>query len=142
VALWLIYAPFGGFRVVFATATTLAIIGAGVGTVMARYVPSTVHRRSFVATQPWWRELFNIVDRDVFLPSVMLFCLNLSFPAVTSFIVLYARDIGIENFGSYFVVSGAQTFSPGRCLVAPRIRSAGVARWQRVLSYRLWLCLC
>jgi MFS family permease len=74
---------------------------------MVRYVPSTVHRRSFVATQPWWRELFNIVDRDVFLPSVMLFCLNLSFPAVTSFIVLYARDIGIENFGSYFVVSGA-----------------------------------
>ena len=107
VALWLIYAPFGGFRVVFATATTLAIIGAGVGAAMVRYVPSTVHRRSFVATQPWWRELFNIVDRDVFLPSVMLFCLNLSFPAVTSFIVLYARDIGIENFGSYFVVSGA-----------------------------------
>jgi len=107
VALWLIYAPFGGFRVVFATATTLAIIGAGVGAVMARYVPSTVHRRSFEGTQLWWRELLNIVDRDVFLPSVMLFCLNLSFPAVTSFIVLYARDIGIENFGSYFVVSGA-----------------------------------
>src|SRR5262249_57202662 len=119
VALWLIYAPFGGFRVVFATATTLAIIGAGVGTVMARYVPSTVHRRSFVATQPWWRELFNIVDRDVFLPSVMLFCLNLSFPAVTSFIVLYARDIGIENFGSYFVVSGATNL-----LARPLLRRA------------------
>jgi MFS family permease len=107
VALGLIYAPFGGFRVVFAAAMTLAVIGAGVGAVMARYVPSTVHRRSFEETKPWWRDLLNIVDRDVFLPSVMLFCLNLSFPAVTSFIVLYARDIGIENFGSYFVVSGA-----------------------------------
>jgi MFS family permease len=107
VALWLIYAPLGGFRVVFAAATTLAVIGAGVGAVMARYVPSTVQRRSFEETKPWWRDLFNIVDRDVLLPSVMLFCLNLSFPAVTSFIVLYARDIGIENFGSYFVVSGA-----------------------------------
>ena len=35
------------------------------------------------------------------------FCLNLSLPAVTSFIVLYAREMGIESFGSYFVVSGA-----------------------------------
>ena len=107
VALWLIYAPFGGFRVVFAAAMTLAVIGAGVGAVLARYVPKSTHRPSVNDTGPWWRELFNIVDRDVFLPSVMLFCLNLSFPAVTSFIVLYAREIGIENFGSYFVVSGA-----------------------------------
>ena len=107
VALWLIYAPFGGFRVVFAAAMTLAVIGAAVGAVLARDVPRSTHRPSFEDTGPWWRELFNIVDRDVFLPSVMLFCLNLSFPAVTSFIVLYAREIGIENFGSYFVVSGA-----------------------------------
>lgn len=106
VALWLIYAPFGGFRVVFAVAVALAVMGAGVGAVMARTVPSTAHRPSLEETRPWWRELF-IVDRDVLIPSVMLFSLNLSLPAVTSFIVLYARDIGIENFGSYFVVSGA-----------------------------------
>ena len=107
VALWLIYAPFGGFRVVFAVAVTLAVIGAGVGMVMARYVSHAVHRPSLEGARPWWREFFSIVDRDVLLPSVMLFSLNLSLPAVTSFIVLYARDIGIENFGSYFVVSGA-----------------------------------
>jgi len=107
VALWLIYAPFGGFKVVFAVAVTFAVIGAGVGAVLARYVPRAAHRPLLEGTNPWWREVFSIVDRDVFLPSVMLFFLNLSLPAVTSFIVLYARDIGIENFGSYFVVSGA-----------------------------------
>jgi MFS family permease len=107
VALWLIYAPFGGFRVVFALAVTLAVIGAGVGMIMACCVPTTVHRPPLEGARPWWREFFSIVDRDVLLPSVMLFSLNLSLPAVTSFIVLYARDIGIENFGSYFVVSGA-----------------------------------
>jgi MFS family permease len=106
VALWLIYAPFGGFRVVFTVAVSLAVIGAGVGAVMTRYLPSTSHRPPLEGAGPWWRELFSIADREVLLPSVMLFSLNMSLPAVTSFIVLYARDIGIENFGSYFVVSG------------------------------------
>jgi MFS family permease len=106
VALWLIYAPFGGFRVVFGVAVTLAFIGAGIGAVMARYAPSTVHKLKVEETRPWWRELLSMEDREVLLPSAMLFSLNMSLPAVTSFIVLYARDIGIEKFGSYFVVSG------------------------------------
>jgi len=33
--------------------------------------------------------------------------LNFSVPAATSFLVLYAREIGIGNLGWYFVVSGA-----------------------------------
>ena len=106
IALWLIYAPFGGFRVVFVVAVTLAIIGAGVGVVLARYVPSTVHEPKLAVTGPWWRELLSMEDREVLLPSAMLFALNMSLPALTSFIVLYAHDLGIENFGSYFVVSG------------------------------------
>ena len=106
VALWLIYAPFGGFRVVFAVAVTLAFTGAGVGALMARSAPATAHKLKLAEAGPWWRELLSMEDREVWLPSAMLFSLNMSLPAVTSFIVLYARDIGIENFGSYFVVSG------------------------------------
>ena len=107
VALWLIHARFGGFNVVFAVAVAFAIFGAGVGALLARCAPSTSHRTAVEETRPWWRELFTVVDQDVLIPSVMLFCLNLSLPAVTSFIVLYAHEIRIENFGSYFVVSGA-----------------------------------
>jgi MFS family permease len=107
VALWLIHASFGGFKVVFTVAVTLAVLGAGIAALMGRYVSSTTHRTAVKETRPWWRELFNVVDQDVLMPSVMLFCLNLSLPAVTSFIVLYAQEIRIENFGSYFVMSGA-----------------------------------
>jgi len=109
-ALWLIYAPFGGFTLVFSVAVALTLTGAGAAALMARHVPRAADRSATAATGPWWRELFSMADRDVLLPSLMLFCLNLSLPAVTSFIVLYARQIGIENFGSYFVVSGATSF--------------------------------
>lgn len=106
VALWLIYAPFGGFRAVFAAAAALAVSGAAVGIGMIRYIPPAAYRRPLDDSTPWWRELFNFVDRDILPPSAMLFCLNLSFPAVSSFIVLYADEIGLENFGWYFVVTG------------------------------------
>jgi predicted MFS family arabinose efflux permease len=36
----------------------------------------------------------------------MLFWLNLSLPSITNFSVLYARELGIVNFGMFFVVLG------------------------------------
>jgi predicted MFS family arabinose efflux permease len=47
------------------------------------------------------------LDREVLLPSALLFCLNLTYPATTAFLVLYARTIGIESVAWYFVASGA-----------------------------------
>jgi hypothetical protein len=44
---------------------------------------------------------------EVLLPSKLLFCLNLTYPAASGFLVLYARAIGIENVGWYFVASGS-----------------------------------
>ncbi len=107
VALWLIDAPLGGFRAVFAVAAALSVIGAGIGVVMGRYAPRAA--RLSVPGNPGssWGEIFNFMERDVLLPSALLFCVYLSIPAATSFVVLYAREIGIGNLGSYFVVSGA-----------------------------------
>lgn len=105
-ALWLIYAPFGGFRVVFGLAVALAVMGAVAAGVMTRYIPRVARSRRLDEFTPWWRELFNFVDRDILPPSAMLFFLNLSLPAMSSFIVLYAEEIAIENFGWYFVVTG------------------------------------
>jgi len=48
-----------------------------------------------------------MIETEVLLPSVLLFCLNLSYPAMSAFLVLYARTIGIENVAWYFVASGA-----------------------------------
>ncbi len=33
--------------------------------------------------------------------------LNVSLPAITNFIILYAKELGIERFGAYFVAIGA-----------------------------------
>ena len=107
VALWLIDAPLGGFGAVFVVAAALAVIGAGAGLVLARYAPHAAHAPQPDSPGSWRVEIFSFLERDVLLPSALLFCLNLSVPAATSFLVLYASEIGIGNLGWYFVVSGA-----------------------------------
>jgi MFS family permease len=37
----------------------------------------------------------------------LLFTLHVSLPCLTSFVVLYARDLAISHFGWYFVLTGA-----------------------------------
>ncbi len=107
VALWLIQASFGGFRVMFAVTSALSFLGAIAGIVMSRHVPRG--SRSLQPARPtlWRHELFRFVEREVFLPSLLLLWLNLSLPSMTNFIVLYARQLGLENFGIYFIVNGA-----------------------------------
>ena len=106
-ALWLIDAPFGGFDVVFATSMTIAIIGAAMGMLLKgrNTVGQPVRHRATVV--PWWREILTLPEKDILLASGLLFALHVTLPAVAGFLVLYARQIGIENFGWYYVVSGA-----------------------------------
>src|SRR5262245_30016037 len=57
-------------------------------------------------TRRWWREIFHFIEPDILLPSVILAWLNVSLPAITNFSVLYARELGIVEFGAFFVVIG------------------------------------
>lgn len=107
VAFWLIDAPLGGFRAVFVAAAALAVTGAGIGGLLARHAPRAAHGPHPDGSRSWRLEIFTLLERDVLLPSALLFCLQLSVPAITSFLVLYAREIGIGNIGWYFAVSGA-----------------------------------
>jgi MFS family permease len=106
-ALWLIAAPFGGYSVVFAVALALALIAAGIGALIRREVAHAARAPRSEQAKSWRHEILNLFERDVLLASALLFCLNLSLPAITSFLVLYAHEIGIEGFGWYFVVTGA-----------------------------------
>lgn len=106
VALWLIDAPFGGFNAVFAVAVALAALGAGAGAVLYRHAPQPAHDRRAVPLGPWWREIWNVLDREIILASVLSFASHVTFPAMASFLVLYARDLRIENLGWFFVASG------------------------------------
>ena len=107
VALWLLHAPFGGYNLVFTIMIALGLAGAGVCLLMSRQVPTVEHQAaSQPGSLPWWRQIFSVAEQGVLLPAALMFCSQLSFPAITSFIVLYAREIGVGAIGSYFVVSG------------------------------------
>jgi MFS family permease len=105
-ALWLLAAPFGGFAVVFLTTALLSLLGAGIGALMPRYSPPVIRTTKAEETGPWWREVFQFVEPEILLPSILLLWLNLALPAMTNFIVLYAHELAVENFGIYFVVCG------------------------------------
>jgi MFS family permease len=106
VALWLIDARFGGFNAVFAVAITLAAIGAGAGVVLSRHAAQPAHDRRAVPSGPWWREILNVLDREIILASILSFASHVTFPVVASFLVLYARQIQFDNLGWFYVASG------------------------------------
>jgi MFS family permease len=106
-ALWLIDAPFGGFRIVFAVSMTIAAIAAALGLLLRARGTIAARQRHTSFAGPWWREIVRVPEKDILLASGLLFGLHVSLPAVAGFLVLYARQLGIEHFGWYYVASGA-----------------------------------
>lgn len=106
-ALWLLHASFGGFDVVFIATALFSFAGAALGLLMARHM-TPIARAAAVSdpTRRWWREVFHFIEPDILLPSVMLAWLNISLPSITNFSVLYARELGIVDFGMFFIVIG------------------------------------
>lgn len=105
-ALWLLHAGFG-FATVFVITAVFSWTAAGLGSVMARHVPVNTARHAAETTPTqWWREIFHFIEPEIFLPSMMLLWLNVSLPSITNFSVLYARELGIVYFGSFFIVVG------------------------------------
>lgn len=131
VALWLIDAPFGGFTVVFIVAIVLAAIGSSVSASLYRNLPKKSAEQKAKDLGPWWKEILTVLDREIILASVLSFLSHVTFPALASFLVLYARELKIENLGWFFVVSGttsllsrpllgkvSDSFGRGRALLA------------------------
>lgn len=106
VALWILNAPSGGFGATFLLAMTLVLLGAGAAIALSREVPRAP--RTIVAGSPetWWREILSVFDRNIVLAAALLVTLHVSLPCFTSFVVLYARQLSIDHFGWYFVVTG------------------------------------
>ena len=106
VALWLIAQPFGGFNVVFVVAIALASIGACMSVLLSRYAPKKIRNPQTADAAPWWREILNVLDREIIRASVLSFFSHVTFLAVASFLVLCAREIGVDNIGWFYAVSG------------------------------------
>lgn len=116
IALWIIDSPLGGFRAVFLLAMTFVFGGAIAAWALARIAPRHGQEGKMDAAEPWWREIINVVDRHILTAALLIFTLNMSLPCFSSFIVLYARDLGVSNFGWYYVAVGV-TSAFGRPLL-------------------------
>jgi MFS family permease len=106
VALWLIAAPFGGYGAVFLVATALAFSGSALARVLSGKAPRASAATPGAGEMLRWRDLFSLVERAILLPSALHFFLQITMPAITSFIVLYASAMDIRGIGSFYVVSG------------------------------------
>jgi MFS family permease len=127
VALWLLYASFGGFGLVFIATAIFSVAGVVAGLLMAPSVPRPVRAHSVNPSLPWWREIFHFIEPEILLPSMLLLWLNVSLPAITNFIILYARELKLSNFSAYFVVLGAASML-GRPLLGRLSDKIGRAR--------------
>src|SRR5438132_8273567 len=107
VALWIIDARFGGFHAAFIAAMVLVLAGAGAAYVLSREIAPGPRSARSDSTESWWREIISVFDRSILLAAALLFMLHLSLPCLTSFVVLYARQLGVSHFGWYYVVIGA-----------------------------------
>jgi len=135
VALWIIDAPFGGFHAVFFLAVALVLGGAVAAGALWHAAPKGNRSTTIDASEPWWREIMNVVDRNILSAAVLLFTLNLSLPCFSSFVVLYARELGVSHFAWYYVAVGA-TSALGRPLLG-RLSDKLGARRSLIIAFSL-----
>lgn len=106
VSLWILDSPGGGFNAVFGWAILLIFSGAAAAWVLARSAPAQTRNATLDASESWWREVLSVVDRQILIAALLIFTLNMSLPCLSSFVVLYARELGVSHFGWYYVAVG------------------------------------
>jgi len=101
-ALWVISGP-GGFQAVFVLSTLFALLGLPVALSLAR------GRREARAAAPSAGEPHStgLIERGVLLATGLNLCSSLVMPSVMAFLPLYARSLGIDNIGLFYVLAGA-----------------------------------
>ena len=127
-ALWIIGLPAGGYVAVFALSSAAALLAAVLAQVCGRgvrQVPSSLSPPPIPTPPPvpspppprggtmGGRLRDNLrtcsrtyFDRGILFTALLLFCMNLPWSGLNSFIVLYAREVGIESLGWYFAAIG------------------------------------
>ncbi|HET7004704.1 MAG TPA: MFS transporter, partial [Candidatus Binatia bacterium] len=127
IALWIIDSPLGGFRAVFLLAIAFVFCGAGAAWALARVAPNHSQEPKIDGAESGWREIVNVVDRHILAAALLIFTLNMSLPCFSSFVVLYARELGVSNFGWYYVAVGV-TSALGRPLLGRFSDTLGAGR--------------
>lgn len=99
-ALWLIDGP--GYEVVFLVSVGLAILGVPV----ARMVNATHVDNAPPPAKAEAPKTSIGVDKGVLMSTGLNLSSTLALPAVTAFLPLYARDIGVSHVGYYYILAG------------------------------------
>jgi len=99
--LWLIDLP-GSDRSVFGLSIVLALIGLPFALLLLR----SQGGRPSLRAQPKTSTSAPLLDRGVLISTALNLCSTLSMPSVMAFLPLYARSIGIEHIGLFYVSAG------------------------------------
>jgi MFS family permease len=129
VALWLVAPPTANYLAVFVLAGLTALVATGVVRLLARTSRDLAEVEASAADLRL--NLASIIDRRVLLATLLLFSMTITYPATTSFIPVYAREMGIENSGAFFGVGGVVTI----------VASLLMGRFFNHGSRALWLVL-
>jgi len=100
-ALWLIEGR-AGFHVVFLLSSGLALLGLPIALMLARETAAA--KAAQPADDPGWGGL---IERGVLIATGLNLCSTLAMPAVMAFLPLYARSLGVEHIGMFYVLAGA-----------------------------------
>ena len=98
--LWII-AGHGGFELVFWLSAGLAALGLPIALRLDRHSVATAPPHSAQDTPT-----ASLIDRSVLLATGLNLCSTLANPAVMAFLPLYARSLGIENIGLFYILAG------------------------------------
>jgi MFS family permease len=99
--LWLIEGH-GGFPFVFLFSVILALLGLPIALGLARTgAEAKAAAHTVAGPGPG-----GLLDRGVLLATGLNLCSTLAMPSVMAFLPLYARSLGIENIGLFYVLAG------------------------------------
>ena len=101
-ALWLIDGR-GGFPLVFLLSSLFAFGGLPIALVLLAGRRATVAPAQPAAAAGWG----GLIERGVLIATGLNLCSTLANPAVMAFLPLYARSLGIENIGMFYILAGA-----------------------------------
>ena len=127
ISLWILDLPVGGFHAVFFAAMALVGVGALAALALSQTSVPRSDNKIIDVSERWWREILNVVDRHILTAALLIFTLNMSLPCFSSFVVLYARELGVSHFAWYYVAVGI-TSAFGRPLLGRLSDKLGAGR--------------
>ena len=100
-ALWIVETR-GGFQAVFLLSSVVALAGLPIALALARSEAGAKPVAQAGADSGW----AGLIDRGVLIATGLNLCTTLAMPSVMAFLPLYARSLGIEHIGVFYVLAG------------------------------------